>query len=80
MQNDHKALNDTIGLNTEAVWAVQEQMELQSYLMVASTKEEARARTILRIPKLLRKHSMNTDRLQTLMGLGEAALVKEKRR
>lgn len=53
MKQEHALLRDSIDSNTEALHGVTDQMELQSWLMIADPKEEQFARKHIGVPKLL---------------------------
>lgn len=53
MKQEHALLRDSIDANTTALHNVTDQMELQSWLMIADPKQEAEARKKIGVPKLL---------------------------
>ena len=53
MKQEHALLRDSIDANTNALHGVTDQMELQSWLMIADPAEERYARKKIGVPKLL---------------------------
>lgn len=57
MKQEHVLLRDSVDANTSALHNVTDQMELQTWLMIADPKQEAEARKRIGIPKLLGGHN-----------------------
>lgn len=57
MQQEHDTLRISVDANTSALRSVTDQMELQTWLMIADPKQEAEARKKIGIPKLLGGHN-----------------------
>lgn len=53
MKQEHALLRDSVDANTMALHRVTDQMELQTWLMIADPKEEKYARKMIGVPKLL---------------------------
>lgn len=53
MKGEHNTLKGSVEANTAALSRVNDQMELQSYIMLATPQQEAEARKLIGRPKLL---------------------------
>lgn len=53
MGQEHALLRSSVDANTMALHSVTDQMELQTWLMIADPKEEKYARKMIGVPKLL---------------------------